>query len=118
MPPIAMNTAPLKRTLSVTGLLLTGAASGVVAIKVVAPAFLSPGATDAQPVATGGEGGGGEGPSLAARTTVRPRLSASARQTPSAPREKPVVQLRPASPTAETAAFSTPAEPKPASKAL
>jgi hypothetical protein len=44
----AVNAAPLKRTLSVTGLLLTGAGCGVVAIKVVAPTFLSPAAASAQ----------------------------------------------------------------------
>jgi hypothetical protein len=44
----AMNAAPLKRTLSVTGLLLTGAGCGVIAIKVVAPTFLSPATAAAQ----------------------------------------------------------------------
>jgi hypothetical protein len=118
MPPIAMNTAPLKRTLSVTGLLLTGAASGVVAIKVVAPAFLSPGAAEAQTVATGGEGGGGgNAPTLAARTTVRPRLSAAAEQVP-APRQK-AVSATPTRTTgaAQAAAYSSPTE-KPSNKSL
>src|SRR5215217_3149502 len=74
-----MNTAPLKRTLSVTGLLLTGAGCGVVAIKVVAPQFLSPNAANAVTLPTGGEGGGGGGPMATARATAKARVTASIR---------------------------------------
>ena len=60
--------ARVTRTLSVTGLLITGAGCGVVAIKVVAPQFLSPTAANAVTLPQGGEGGGD---SASARTTVK-----------------------------------------------
>ena len=42
-----MNTAPIKRTLSVTGLLLIGAAGGIGGTKLLAPQWLAPAAANA-----------------------------------------------------------------------
>ena len=113
-PTHTMNTAPLKRTLSVTGLLLTGAGCGVIAIKVVAPQFLSPTAANALTLPSGGEGGGG---SMAAvpRANVRARATASIR--PGATAASPVPFMPTTRSAAAEPAFSLPAV-RPPSKSL
>jgi hypothetical protein len=103
MPAHTMNAAPLKRTLSVTGLLLTGAGCGVVAIKVVAPQFLSPNSASAVTLPTGGEGGGGGDPMAAVpRTTVKPRVTAAAAAAGRGLPAKPRITVATPLPTAAT----------------